>query len=598
MEKNTVIAIVLAGVILFAGTFITQKINENHASSLPEVQQEGIEAVDSTSSEPKATESPEEGTTEITGDSGLSVSTLPEQEYPVRTIVEETDLYRIEFSTKGGVAKGIFLQGEFDDGEPISMVLDDGSGVGTFNISFGGREVPYIDDVFKFEKTTRGKERILTFSRDYLKDGQVFTLSKIYRIIPGEYIIELRIVLETPDGKAVPLLDGNEAAYTLTYGPQIGPEFDKIDGRYEIRDNVSWGPDPKNGKWKRQVHRSGRNRETVVETDSTVNWAGIIGKYFAVIVDPGSGSAKITWDGRPADGQDQASRLQISRAARRESVIEDVYRFYIGPLDRANLHRYDSAEDNAFGISGMGLQNAPKTSSWLGWLESILRWTLEQFYKMIPNFGVAIVLLTILVKALLFPFTHKSYESSSKMQAIQPKIKELQEQYKGDPQKLNAKTGELYKAEGVNPMGGCLPMLFQFPIFIALYGLLNRYFPLRGATFIPGWIIDLSAPEHIVQFESGINFMGNTYDAIRLLPILYLGGQLLMTKVTQQGSAGAQTGMQQKMLTLGMPIMFFFILYNMPSGLLLYWTTMNIITIIQQLVTNYIKKRKAAGGAA
>ena len=85
------------------------------------------------------------------------------------------------------------------------------------------------------------------------------------------------------------------------------------------------------------------------------------------------------------------------------------------------------------------------------------------------------------------------------MQAIQPKIKALQEQYKDDPQKLNAKTAELYKAEGVNPMGGCLPMLFQFPIFIALYGLLNRYFPLRGAAFIPGWITDLSAPEHIVQ---------------------------------------------------------------------------------------------------
>jgi YidC/Oxa1 family membrane protein insertase len=86
--------------------------------------------------------------------------------------------------------------------------------------------------------------------------------------------------------------------------------------------------------------------------------------------------------------------------------------------------------------------------------------------------------------------------------------------------------------------------------------------------------------------------------AIRLLPVLYLAGQLLTTKVTQQGTAGAQSGAQQKMLTLGMPIMFFFILYNMPSGLLLYWTAMNFITIIQQLVTNYVKKRKAAGGAA
>ena len=204
--------------------------------------------------------------------------------------------------------------------------------------------------------------------------------------------------METPDGKAVPLLDGNEPAYTLTYGPQIGPEFDKIDGRYEIRDNVSWGPDPKTGKWEKDRFIDPEEiGNPLSKTKNTVNWAGVVGKYFAVIVEPGSGSATITWDGRPADGQNQASRLQISRAARRESIIEDVYRFYIGPLDRTNLSRYDSSEHNAFGISGLGLKNAPKTSSWLGWLEGILRWLLEQFYKLIPNFGVAIVLLTILV---------------------------------------------------------------------------------------------------------------------------------------------------------------------------------------------------------
>ena len=95
-----------------------------------------------------------------------------------------------------------------------------------------------------------------------------------------------------------------------------------------------------------------------------------------------------------------------------------------------------------------------------------------------------------------------------------------------------------------------------------MYGLLNRYFPLRGASFIPGWITDLSAPEHIWrEFAKPINLMIVEIPAIRILPVLYLGGQLLMTKVTQQGSAGAQSGMQQKMLTLGMPIMFFFILF-------------------------------------
>ena len=138
----------------------------------------------------------------------------------------------------------------------------------------------------------------------------------------------------------------------------------------------------------------------------------------------------------------------------------------------------------------------------------------------------------------------------------------------------------------------------SIPDFYCSLRSFEQVFPLRGAIFIPGWITDLSAPEYIWKFANPIDLKIWTLEAIRLLPVLYLAGQLLTTKVTQAGQAGAQSGAQQKMLTLGMPIMFFFILYNMPSGLLLYWTVMNFVTILQQLITNYVKKRKAAGGAA
>ncbi len=594
MEKNTILAIVLSSVIIIGGMTLIQM----NAPDTPPETAERTEAVEAESAQADPVTSTEiiatnETVADTTGSE--SILELSDQDFPVQTIVEETDLYNITFSTAGAVVLDIALIQELDEGKPISMVLDGGSGVGTFNMAFGGHDADFITDVFSHKKIHHGKELIHRFSRDYIKDGQLFTLTKSYRIIPGEYMIELTVTLETSDGKAVPLLDGNEPAYTLTYGPQIGPTFEKIDGRYEIRDNVTWGPDTKTGKFKRIVHK---DKSKFVQTENTVNWAAVVGKYFAVIVDPGSGNSTITWDGNPVEGQDQASLLQISKPARKQSIIEDKYKCYIGPLDRENLSRYENTEDNAFGISGMNLQKAPKTSAVLFWLEAILRWLLEFFYKLVPNYGVAIILLTILIKVVLFPFTHKSYESTSKMQAVQPKLAALKEQYKGDTQKLNAKTAELYKEEGVNPMGGCLPMLFQFPIFIALYGLLNKYFPLRGAVFIPGWITDLSAPEYIWKFANPIDLKIWTLEAIRLLPVLYLAGQLLTTKVTQAGQAGAQSGAQQKMLTLGMPIMFFFILYNMPSGLLLYWTAMNFVTIGQQLVTNYVKKRKAAGGTA
>jgi len=587
MQKNTLLAIILTSILIVVGMFL---INRNQS----EAPVETTPGPEKTEIETTVQEENEEFPS---SSSSISEISTPEQDYPIEILVEETDLFRITFSTMGGVALDIELMKEEDKGQPVSMVLDGDSDVGTFNFSFGDNDESYIDIPFSHERIQRGKEAIHKFSRDYIKDEQQFKLTKAYRLIPGEYIIELIITLETPDGKAVPLLDGDRSAYTLTYGPQIGPRFKKIDGNYEVRNNIAWGPDSQTGRFKRmtqnRLERMGHSENgKLTQITNTVKWAAVVGKYFAVIVDPGSGTSTITWDNNPVEGQPDASLLQVSKPARRQSIIEDTYIFYIGPLDKKSLNRYNSAEDNAFEISGMALQNAPRTSPLLSWLQAILRSLLEFFYLLIPNYGVAIILLTILVKALLFPLTNKSHKSTSKMQTIQPEVAKLREQYKNDPKKLNAKTAELYKQEGVNPLGGCFPILFQIPIFLALYGLLNNYFPLRGAIFIPGWIYDLSAPEAIFQFDKGITFFRARYDAIRLLPILYLVGQILTTKVTQAGQIGSQSAAQQKIFSIGMPIFLFFILYNLPSGLLLYWSTMNFITIAQHLITNYVKKRK------
>ena len=160
---------------------------------------------------------------------------------------------------------------------------------------------------------------------------------------------------------------------------------------------------------------------------------------------------------------------------------------------------------------------------------------------------------------------------------------------------------EFYKREGYNPMSGCLPLLIQFPIFIAMYNLFNNHFDLRGALFIPGWIPDLSQPEAIYSFAP-INLFVFKLSAIRVLPVIYLLSQLFYGKFTQ-GQATGQTAAQMKFMMYGMPIMFFFILYDVPSGLLIYWIFSNLIQIAQQVVINDIlKKRKlelaAAGGAS
>jgi YidC/Oxa1 family membrane protein insertase len=166
-------------------------------------------------------------------------------------------------------------------------------------------------------------------------------------------------------------------------------------------------------------------------------------------------------------------------------------------------------------------------------------------------------------------------------------MQEIREKFKDNPNKMNAEIAQLYKREKINPMGGCLPMLLQFPVFIALYGLLNKHFELRGAVFIPGWITDLSLPESIYTLPFSIPFLGSE---IRLLPLLYIASMIFSMKQSQASTAGnAQAQSMNKMMIYFMPVMLFFVLYNAPSGLILYWAVMNIFTIIQQKVTNRIK---------
>jgi YidC/Oxa1 family membrane protein insertase len=156
---------------------------------------------------------------------------------------------------------------------------------------------------------------------------------------------------------------------------------------------------------------------------------------------------------------------------------------------------------------------------------------------------------------------------------------------------------ELYKKEGYNPVAGCLPMLLQLPIFISMYSLFNNHFDLRGAGFIPGWIPDLSMAESIWDFPPGVRLPILGWTALRILPFLYVGSQLLYSKVTQ--TPDQQMNPQMKMMLYLMPIVFFFVLYNMPSGLLVYWIFSNLLTMVQQMAINkYLAPRRAAAQAA
>lgn len=211
--------------------------------------------------------------------------------------------------------------------------------------------------------------------------------------------------------------------------------------------------------------------------------------------------------------------------------------------------------------------------------------------KVVKNWGVSIIILTALLKLAMFPITAKTAKSTVKMQEMQPKMQALQEKYKDNPAKLNEQTAKLYKEIGYNPLSGCLPMIFQFVILFAMYNLFNNYFEFRGACFIPGWIPDLSKGDSIKTLGFRIPLLGNQ---IRLLPVIYVFSQIFFSKITQNGGTTAsQNAGQMKFMMYGMPIMFFFLFYNAPSGLLIYWTVSNVIQLGQQLFINSkIKSKK------
>ncbi len=484
-------------------------------------------------------------------------------------IRSETDVFEIAFSRTGATIASLRLKEHLDvDGEPVELVHRPEAGTEYFAVAFGGVDTAPSDEPFAFQQIDA---TTWEFSRDFLAtDGTPFLLTKTYRF-DLEYLFELRIRIEN-SRNAVPDLDFGGISYTLGIAPQLGPDYARLDRRNDYREYMRYYPE---GKRKRQ-----RLRNDLSIEDRRVRWTSIVGKYFTLVVIPDESDYRITYDGRQDPEIDRRTALYLGRPAIASAAETDVFRIYAGPKDRSTLARYNDPALSA--ADQLHLEETVSTAAIIGWLANIVRFMLDAFYRVIPNYGVAIILLTVFIKVLFFPLTRKSSESTKRMAQLQPKIEELKSKFKGKPERLNQATMELYKREKVNPIGGCLPMLLQMPIFFALYTVLIEHFDLRGAAFIAPWIADLSAPERLLPLGFELPLLG--WDELRLLPFFMLGSTFLQTKIMPTAQTGNAS--QMKMLQYAMPIFFFFILYDMPSGLVLYWTVQNILTVVQQLYIN------------
>ena len=254
-----------------------------------------------------------------------------------------------------------------------------------------------------------------------------------------------------------------------------------------------------------------------------------------------------------------SARVSLADGAEKRTSV-----FYVGPKKQSFL--WD-----------LGMKDVMEFGMWR-WLCYPLVWVLNFFNNLIPNYGIAIILLTILVRLLFWPLTHKSTVGMKKMQELQPKMKEIQAKFKDNPQRLQQETWALYREAKVNPMSSCLPMLIQIPVFIALFNVLRSAVELRYAPFL--WIGDLSEPEGL--FASWFPFGG-----LNILPILMAVSTGLQSAFTP--SAGDKN--QQKMMMIFMPLMMLFMFYSFPSALSLYWFLSNLFSIVQMWI---IRRQTAA----
>jgi YidC/Oxa1 family membrane protein insertase len=316
------------------------------------------------------------------------------------------------------------------------------------------------------------------------------------------------------------------------------------------------------------VKGSTENEKDLPETfEGSASWAGVKSKYFlAALIADGEAFDRVSIGPVPGDtlpGVEVAVGLPLERG-------RAGYRLYLGPQDYRSL-----------AAAGAGLEDVNQYGwSWIRWLVQpvahvmlrILLW----MHGYIHNYGVVLIIFGVAIRLLMWPLTQKSFESMQRMQAIQPEINRLRERYKNDPQKMQQELMRLYRERGVNPLGGCLPNLLPLPVLFALFFVFQGTIEFRGAPFV-GWIHDLSRP-----------------DPYYVLPVLM--GVLMFVQQKLTTTAATADNPQMKMMTYFMPAFLTFIFLNLASGLVLYYTVSQVLTLVQQLLLK--RKLEARGTAA
>jgi YidC/Oxa1 family membrane protein insertase len=457
--------------------------------------------------------------------------------------VASTDRSIITFSDIGGAIKKIELKQhkKNDSSEPLTLVDERDPGRYLFSIKDISGNLPLSSS--KYTISTKPNQIVYTLNSN---DVQVM---KKYTLNNSNDIIELEIYIKNTSNKP------RELDYQIISGAGV-VEPNMADKRLiEVTSKV----DGKTIGFKRP-------KNNIITNPGIVSWVALKTRYFSLIMKP-FGQTRHQFHNF-AIGEDLVAGIEMDRITiPKDSFVEQKFILYAGPSVASELKKI-----------GMEFEETINYG-FFGWIAKALLFMLGLCHSVVKSWGLSVIILSVLLNVLLFPLTLKSFQSMQKMHELHPQMEKLKVQFKDNPQKLNKEVMELYKKYKINPLGGCLPLLLQMPIFIALYQALTKSIDLRGASFL--WIKDLSAPD-AMAIPITLPLVGNH---INILPLVMVVLMVFQQKVSTKVMGSAVTEeqkQQQKMMLIIMPIMFGFIFYSMPSGMVLYWVVNTLLTIVEQ----------------
>ena len=468
---------------------------------------------------------------------------------PAQLTKLESSTILLELSDLGATATSLHFKGEPKREllTQTSFFEGDIQRPGIFSVAIRGQAEQIGHSFFKLASST------VTDATYVYEEAGSFRISKTYKLLSDNPALELNVDVEN--------LSAQEKTYPLEFAYSF--DYQNIDGHGkpgQYFDAMAFT----NGLKTADVKKIEKKGFLISEPTA---WTALVKSYFALIVRP---DRKIL-EARAEAHDGKATMINnldpVTVAAGQKTTLK--FKIYAGAQRYETLKKFEDGFEAVLSRGFFGLFKV--------WLLLILKF----LHQITHNFGWDILLLTLLIKIVFTPLTLISSKSMKKMQALSPKQKAIQDKYKNDPTRAQKEIMELYKRNKVNPISGCLPMLIQFPILIAMFRLLPEAIELHGMPFI-FWIKDLSAPDHLMQLPFQLPFLGEWFN---LLPLLMIASQVGYQRLMPQMSAQPE----QKIIMNIMPFFFGFICWTFPSGLVLYWIFQNLFSMIQQLWINRIQ---------